>query len=65
MLKDSAPASGARLPRAQAAYLVLAATFSVVLVLTNIIGVKLFVLFPGGRPAWFPGAGLAVGAGLP
>ena len=31
--------------------------FGVVLVLTNIVGVKLFTLFPAGRPAWMPGAG--------
>ena len=28
-----------------------------VLVLTNIVGVKLFHLFPEGRPAWVPGEG--------
>ena len=49
--------SGGALPRSEAAFLVLAATFSVVLVLTNLIGVKLFVLFPEGRPVWFPGEG--------
>ncbi|MEX1023818.1 MAG: queuosine precursor transporter [Planctomycetota bacterium] len=43
--------------RADQTYVVLAATFAVVLVLTNIIGVKLFVLWPEGRPDWFPGAG--------
>jgi len=45
------------LGRADATYTFLAALFGVVLVLTNIVGVKLFVLFPDGRPAWFPGEG--------
>ena len=36
------------------------ALFAVVLVLTNIIGVKLFHLFPEGRPGWMPGSGSAV-----
>lgn len=49
-------AAGA-IPRADIAYTLLAAMFSVVLVLTNIIGVKLFELFPDGRPGWFPGTG--------
>ena len=44
-------------PRAEATYVFLASMFVVVLVLTNIIGVKLFVLFADGRPAWFPGTG--------
>ena len=43
--------------RAELTYTFLAATFCVVLVLTNIIGVKLFVLFPEGRPGWMPGEG--------
>ena len=34
-----------------------AALFAVVLVLTNIVGVKLFELFPDGRPTWLPGSG--------
>lgn len=50
-------ASGAPVPRREATYVALAAMFGVVLVLTNIVGVKLFVLFAGGRPSWFPGAG--------
>jgi len=38
--------------RADAIYTFLAAAFAVVLVLTNIVGVKLFVLFPAGGPGW-------------
>jgi queuosine precursor transporter len=34
---------------------VLAACFTVVLVLTNVIGTKLFLLFPEGGPSWFNG----------
>ncbi len=41
--------------RADSAYTVLAACFAVILVLTNIIGTKLFFLFPEGGPAWFNG----------
>jgi hypothetical protein len=41
----------------EAVYTALSSLFAVVLVLTNIIGVKLFVLFPGGRPDWIPGDG--------
>lgn len=44
-------------PRRDRAYTFCAALFCVVLVLTNIIGVKLFQIFPDGRPAWFPGEG--------
>lgn len=44
-----------RMTRADATYTVLAAAFSVVLVLTNIIGTKLFALFPDGGPAWING----------
>jgi queuosine precursor transporter len=44
-----------RLDRAEATYTVLAACFAVVLVLTNIIGTKLFLLFPDGGPGWFNG----------
>ncbi len=43
------------LARREIAYVTCAALFSVVLVLTNIIGVKLFVLFPGGGPSWLMG----------
>ena len=43
------------LERADAVYTLLASCFVVVLVLTNIVGVKLFVLFPGGRPGWLGG----------
>ncbi|WP_419191845.1 queuosine precursor transporter [Engelhardtia mirabilis] len=50
---DALPA----VPRRDAAYTLCAATFCVVLVLTNVIGVKLFQIFPDGRPAWMPGAG--------
>ncbi len=42
--------------RADSLYTVLAACFAVILVLTNIIGTKLFYLFPDGGPAWFNGA---------
>ncbi len=41
--------------RADSIYTVLAACFAVILVLTNIIGTKLFYLFPEGGPAWFNG----------
>jgi len=44
-------------PRAEALYAALTALFCVVLVLTNIVGVKLFVLFADGRPGWMPGEG--------
>jgi len=49
--------AGAPVPRREATYVALASMFGVVLVLTNIVGVKLFVLFEGGRPSWFPGSG--------
>lgn len=41
--------------RADGVYTFFAATFAVVLVLTNIIGTKLFLLFPEGGPSWFNG----------
>ena len=41
--------------RAESTYTVLAGSFAVILVLTNIIGTKLFYLFPDGGPAWFNG----------
>lgn len=44
-----------RFERTEATYTVLAATFAVVLVLTNVIGTKLFLLFPEGGPSWFNG----------
>lgn len=50
-----APSAGSAFSRPDAVYTLFAATFSVVLVLTNIIGTKLFVLFPDGGPAWFNG----------
>ncbi len=50
-------AAAGPIPRADVVYTVLAAAFSVVLVLTNIVGVKLFELFVDGRPAWIPGEG--------
>ncbi|MAF67521.1 MAG: hypothetical protein CMJ84_17925 [Planctomycetes bacterium] len=43
------------LGRADVLYTSLAALFSVTLVLTNIIGTKLFDLFPQGGPAWING----------
>ena len=48
------PPSGT-LTRSEGLYTFFAATFAVVLVLTNIIGVKLFVLFPEGGPSWLNG----------
>lgn len=55
------PVSGevrtAGMTRAEAAYTFFAALFGAVLVLTNIVGVKLFVLFPDGSPGWIPGDG--------
>ncbi len=51
--------------RQETAFTLVAALFSVILVLTNIVGVKLFLLFPDGRPAWMPGEGpLTLTAGL-
>ena len=41
--------------KADSLYTVMAACFAVILVLTNIIGTKLFYLFPEGGPAWFNG----------
>ena len=41
--------------RADSTYTVFAACFAVILVLTNIVGTKLFLLFPEGGPAWFNG----------
>jgi len=41
--------------RADSLYVFLASAFAVVLVLTNIIGTKLFHLFPDGGPAWING----------
>jgi len=41
--------------RPDATFTLLAAFFAVVLVLTNIIGTKLFDLFPSGGPAWING----------
>ncbi len=43
---------GVRFPRHEAAYAFCAALFVVVLVLTNIIGTKLFVIFPNGGPGF-------------
>jgi uncharacterized integral membrane protein (TIGR00697 family) len=53
----SAPAVPRPVPRRDAAYTFCAAMFCVVLVLTNVIGVKLFQIFPDGRPGWVPGEG--------
>jgi len=51
--------------RQDATFTFLAAFFVVVLVLTNVVGVKLFLLFPEGRPGWMPGVGpLTLTAGL-
>jgi uncharacterized integral membrane protein (TIGR00697 family) len=49
--------AGAGLSRREATFAALVALFGVVLVLTNIVGVKLFVIFPDGRPGWLPGEG--------
>lgn len=43
------------LTRSEGLYTFFAATFAVVLVLTNIVGVKLFLLFPDGGPSWLNG----------
>lgn len=43
--------------RSEALFTALATAFCVVLVLTNIIGTKLFQVFPDGRPGWMPGQG--------
>jgi len=51
------PVAAKGMPRAEALYAAFTALFCVVLVLTNIVGVKLFHLFPDGRPAWMPGEG--------
>ncbi len=56
-LPIQAPLARAGLARHEATYAFFLACFSVVLVLTNIIGVKLFELFPEGRPTWLPGEG--------
>jgi queuosine precursor transporter len=50
-----APERGLPMTRPDAVYTLFAATFAVVLVLTNIIGTKLFYLFPEGGPSWFNG----------
>ena len=57
MSGESGPPIHAPVPRRDAAYTFCAAMFCVVLVLTNVIGVKLFQIFPEGRPAWMPGEG--------
>lgn len=43
--------------RREGTFTALSTCFCVVLVLTNIVGVKLFHLFPEGRPGWLPGEG--------
>ena len=43
------------LTRSEGLYTFCAAAFAVVLVLTNIVGVKLFLLFPEGGPSWLNG----------
>ena len=47
------PAGG--MTRSEALYTSFAAAFAVVMVLTNIVGVKLFLLFPNGGPSWLNG----------
>jgi uncharacterized integral membrane protein (TIGR00697 family) len=44
-----------RFVRSERAYCFLSSLFVVVLVLTNVIGTKLFVLFPEGGPGWLLG----------
>ena len=48
-------APGVRRERAEATYTFFASMFVVILVLTNIVGTKLFVLFPDGGPSWILG----------
>lgn len=49
---STAPQAQAGFSRSEAAYAFCAALFVVVLVLTNVIGTKLFVLFPEGGPSF-------------
>ncbi|MBI1379802.1 MAG: queuosine precursor transporter [Planctomycetaceae bacterium] len=51
------PVPAAVVLRRERAFAFATAAFAVVLVLTNVIGVKLFALFPDGRPSWMPGSG--------
>ena len=51
-LVQGGPAPGPYSSRREAAYTFCAALFVVVLVLTNIIGTKLFVIFPNGGPSF-------------
>jgi len=53
-----------RMPATDAAYVTFASMFVVVLVLTNIVGVKLFVLFPDWTPPWSSGPGLVLTTGI-
>ena len=53
-----------RLTLTDAVYVGLCSMFVVVLVLTNIIGVKLFVLFPGWTPPWAESPGLVLTSGI-
>ncbi|MHC4376223.1 MAG: hypothetical protein ACYS26_06475, partial [Planctomycetota bacterium] len=51
--RSAAPGDGRTLygmPLSEATYAALSTAFCVVLVLTNIIGTKLFEVFPDGRP---------------
>lgn len=48
---EEAPLGGP-IPLSEKLYVLCASMFTVVLVLTNIVGVKLFVLFPDGGPSW-------------
>lgn len=52
---EDPPRAPAGFTRSEATYAVFAALFAVILVLTNIVGTKLFLLFPNGGPAWFNG----------
>lgn len=49
---DARVTASLRHERAELTYAFLSSLFVVVLVLTNIIGTKLFVLFPDGGPSW-------------
>lgn len=55
MQDEQRPEEQAHTPRSESCFAFCSALFVVVLVLTNIIGTKLFVLFPGGGPDWLMG----------
>ncbi len=55
--QETNAASSRAAGRRELTFAALTALFGVVLVLTNIVGVKLFILFADGRPEWMPGDG--------